>query len=103
MKSFAGKKTKNRFRGNTYKPKEDHHSTKCKTKKGINCQFPFTYKGKLYFDCPPDPVEEGEFWCSTKTDQNGNHITGKGYFGLCDSNCPRHKEKSYSGTIFFYN
>ena len=48
-------------------------------------------KGVLYFGCPPDPVEAGEHWCSTKVDKDGNHITGGGFYGLCKTECPRHQ------------
>ena len=51
----------------------------------------------MYTGCPPDPVEAGERWCSTKVDKKGNHITGKGFYGLCKSNCPIHKPTSFSG------
>ena len=75
---------------NVFKPKEDLYA-KCNTKTGEHCQFPFKHNGVLYYGCPPDPIEAGEFWCSTKVDKDGNHITGKGFYGLCKSECPKHK------------
>ena len=69
---------------------------KCKTKTGEQCQFPFKHKGELHYGCPPDPVEAGERWCSTKVDPDGNHITGKGFYGLCKKEFPNHKP----GNIF---
>ena len=29
-----------------------------------------------------------ESWCSTKVDESGNHIGGRGNWGNCDENCP---------------
>jgi len=74
----------------SFKIKEDLYAH-CKTKEGKQCQFPFKHKGVLYYGCPPDPVEVGEHWCSTKVDAQGNHITGKGQFGLCNNKCPLDK------------
>merc|ERR1719481_105680 len=58
----------------------------CKTKKGATCAFPFIHKGKVHTGC----TKKGHHspWCSTKTDQNNNHITG--HWGDCDlaSLCP---------------
>ena len=81
---------------NVFVPKQDLYA-KCKTKTGEQCQFPFKHKGELHYGCPPDPVEAGERWCSTKVDKDGNHITGKGFYGLCKKECPNHKP----GNIFY--
>ena len=86
---IAGKGNKGKTSSrNVFVPKEDLFA-KCKTKAGKQCQFPFKHKGVLYFGCPPDPVEAGEHWCSTKVDKDGNHITGGGFYGLCKTECPR--------------
>ena len=68
-------------------------SSKCKTKGGkagvgVTCQFPFKYKGIFYHGCPVDPEDSNERWCSTKTDDQKNHIVGGGHYGFCDSDCP---------------
>ena len=43
------------------------------------CMFPWIYKGEKYWDCAqPD---ENAPWCSTKTDESDNHITG--HWGFC--------------------
>jgi len=63
---------------------------------GQQCVFPFIYKGVKYNGCAPLHSETSgvEFWCSTKTDVNGYHITGPyrepgKYVGMCDSSCPK--------------
>jgi len=61
------------------------------------CQFPFIFKGRLFSACTTvtGTNDEGEYehgtpWCSTKTDDNNNHISGQGVYGDCveDSACP---------------
>ena len=42
-------------------------------------------------------MEAGEHWCSTKVDAQGNHITGKGEFGLCNDKCPKLKKEPSAG------
>jgi len=56
----------------------------CVSTSGSACVFPFTYGGKVYTWCTLD----GGFsipWCSTKTDESGNHIQGN--FGDCPGSC----------------
>ena len=56
---------------------------KCVLTSGETCVFPFKKHGKT---CPGptccnlDDDPKGN-WCSTKTDENGNHIAG--HFGYC--------------------
>ena len=60
---------------------------------GEKCIFPFKFEGKTYYGCPPDiddPSKGG--WCSTKTDSNGNHLSGYGAYGYCRKSCPAHSE-----------
>ena len=60
------------------------------------CQFPFKFKGRTFYECTTitgtddnDEYEYGNPWCSTKTDDNGNHISGQGVYGDCiDESCP---------------
>ena len=33
---------------------------------------------------------EGKLWCSTRTDVNGNHMTGEGHYGFCPGLCIMH-------------
>ena len=67
----------------------------CKTVSGADvnksCIFPFvttnfaTFTTRVYYDCN---VNQNGPWCSTKVDENGNHITGRGNWGNCGSECP---------------
>ena len=43
----------------------------------VPCSFPFKFKGKLRRGCITVDDPDGRFWCSTKTDDNFNHIGGK--------------------------
>ena len=51
------------------------------------CKFPFIFKNKTYYNCTYDyTLENNAFtlarpWCSTKTDENNNHV--KGNIGMC--------------------
>merc|ERR1712008_505036 len=66
---------------------------KCKTVGGPSanqpCIFPFKWNGKNYNSCPVDSDDTNETWCSTKTDSNGNHITGQGLWGHCGPKCKK--------------
>jgi len=52
---------------------------------GKECVFPFKYENVTYFGCPMDPEDATRRWCSTKTDENGVHVTGS--FGYCTKGC----------------
>ena len=52
---------------------------------GVPCVFPFTFNEKKYEECAHD--QDG-FWCSTKTDENGEHNYEQGNWGICGQNCP---------------
>ena len=54
------------------------------------CIFPFTVQGNTYYSCTYDfnfITKHQKPWCSTKTDENGKHISGN--WGVCDDkdNC----------------
>ena len=49
----------------------------------ISCTFPFVYEGVEYNECVWD--DKGA-WCSTKTNNQNNHETGKE--GACSAKCP---------------
>ena len=47
------------------------------------CVFPFNFKGTVYKACTG--IEHTTFWCSTKVDDDGNHVDGK--WGNCGPAC----------------
>ena len=52
------------------------------------CVLPFKFNGVTHRKCPIDPDNSNLNWCSTKIDQNGQHISGIGAYGNCGPNCP---------------
>ena len=64
----------------------------CKTKDGKHCKFPFTYQTITYNNCPVDPIDLNETWCSIETDSDGVHINGIGNYGFCSDDCKRCKD-----------
>ena len=52
------------------------------------CILPFKFNGVTHQKCPTDPEDKTKHWCSTKVDQNGQHISGIGAYGNCGPNCP---------------
>ena len=56
--------------------------------KNASCILPFKFKGKLKSNCINDQDPDGRFWCSTKVDNDLNHIGGQGNWGYCGSSCP---------------
>ena len=65
------------------------------TRKFVQCEFPFKYKGKThngcidYIDIKNGTKVPGELWCSTKVSgSDRQHVTGGGHYGECDSSCP---------------
>ena len=55
---------------------------------GTKCIFPFTHNGVIHKTCTKHGIEDTEYkpWCSTKVDDNGNHISGN--WGDCSQDCP---------------
>ena len=70
----------------------------CQTKSGPSpnkpCIFPFMWRGETYNECPIDPDDSNQRWCSTKVDLNGKHITGEGHWGHCNSKCNLRRQPS---------
>jgi subtilisin family serine protease len=67
----------------------------CITNGGLDnnapCQFPFEYKGRVYWSCITLDDPDGSPWCSTKTKYDYRskeyvHLTG--HWGHCSSTCP---------------
>ena len=58
---------------------------------GELCVLPFLWQGLNYTHCEPwvyggQWETDGELWCSTKVDSQGNHVEGN--YGICSDNCP---------------
>ncbi len=49
------------------------------------CIFPFTFKGLEYHGCIADDEFAGKFWCSTKVDEEQEHVSG--FRGHCGRGC----------------
>ncbi|CAL4073043.1 unnamed protein product, partial [Meganyctiphanes norvegica] len=49
-----------------------------------SCQFPFIFNGVTHTTCTTVEDPEGKLWCSTKTDNQNNHVPG-GNFKHCTS------------------
>merc|ERR1719239_1942301 len=58
--------------------------SQCKTTSGENCVFPFKWASQQYSKCTFAGANE-KAWCSTKTDDLGNHV--KENFGECPTTC----------------
>ena len=52
---------------------------------GSPCVFPFTFQDKQYTACTLDAAGDGLPWCSTRTDDFGQHV--KGWWGICSTDC----------------
>ena len=80
-----------------YEPQEPTYGYEltCSTVSGpdpyLPCVFPFKHNGVQYNTCGEwvwGGGNNGKQWCSTQTDNYGNHIEGHGYYGFCSSSCP---------------
>ena len=56
--------------------------------KNAQCKFPWKFQGILRQQCITDSDPDDRHWCSTKVDENLEHIPGNGYWGYCDQSCP---------------
>ena len=56
------------------------------------CIFPFRYDGISYNTCTyVNSDNENKPWCSTRVDNNRNHVPGGGHYGNCGPKCPNAK------------
>ena len=82
----------------------DNKLVDCSTTDGKKCVFPFKYKDVTYNGCTKIK-NKNVLWCSTKTDEQGNYITG-GNWGNCSVTCQkgekplqeRHEKFPYVGS-----
>ena len=70
------------------------------TKKMVQCEFPFKFKGEKYNGCIDfNDIQNGNKvpsspWCSTKVQgSDREHVTGGGHYGDCNSFCPSAGDK----------
>ena len=73
------------------------NTTQCETipdaiNKTIPCVFPFKLNGKIVNECLP--LLEDKFWCSTKVNEEQEHISGEGHWGICSEKCPTSKNNT---------
>ena len=57
------------------------------------CIFPFKFElhvgNDSYKDFHNECIkDEDGYWCSTKVDEDGYHVAGSKYWGICGSECP---------------
>ena len=73
------------------------HLDECRTTNdgpysNAKCIFPFKYHGKTYDGCAWSCDNGGYYWCSTKVDDNDEHVYGSE--GKCASGCDIHSGNS---------
>ena len=57
------------------------------------CQFPFILGNTTYYGCTSYLDPEGKLWCSTKTNDQSEHIGQKSFWGYClDPSCPKDQQ-----------
>jgi len=57
----------------------------CKTVKGKDCIFPFTFRGQTYSRCTKAESENGRAWCATKVDKLGRVV--RNFWEDCGNGC----------------
>jgi len=65
---------------------------------GQSCVFPFTFQGVTYNGCADwvyGGENSGKTWCSTNTDQSGQHEDGAGHWAICPQSCPQHNSLDF--------
>ena len=68
-----------------------------------SCVFPFTWNNKTHYACTYEHNNFwlGKPWCSTKVDENDNHIDG--HWGICDiknDKCPIEEKPQRTSKLF---
>ena len=69
----------------------------CTTTSGQFCIFPFKFAGRTYSECIT-LGNNGTAWCSTRTDEFGNHVSGfeEECQPICSvNNCPTGYQKAF--------
>ena len=60
---------------------------------GVPCAIPFKFDNKLRDGCITDKDPDGKYWCSTKVNENFEHIAGAQNWGFCEDSCPKSTAK----------
>merc|ERR1712142_1109177 len=63
----------------------------CKTTKGVNCSFPFKFRGYSYTVCTNDWMNKTKHWCAIETDTNRSLVT----WGYCEDSCKKESTGRY--------
>ena len=63
------------------------HRRVCKTEDGRDCVLPFSFRGKTFTSCTREHDPDDQAWCSTKVDNNGDHVENAGQWGHCSPEC----------------
>ena len=67
-------------------PRAKCFTTSDSPEKNVQCKLPFKFDGVLRKECITDTDPNGRYWCSTKVDENLEHI--RRHWGYCDQFCP---------------
>ena len=54
----------------------------------------------MHNGCTNQQDPDGKFWCSTKTDEEHNHVGNEGNFGFCPDECKKSDGKP-KGMIYY--
>ena len=73
-------------------------SSSCEVKQQSNdqttpCQFPFILGNTTYYGCTTYLDPDGKLWCSTRTNDQSEHIGQKSFWGYClNPSCPNDEQ-----------
>ena len=73
-------------------------SSSCEVKQQSNdqttpCQFPFILGNTTYYGCTTYLDPDGKLWCSTRTNDQSEHIGQKSFWGYCQNpSCPNDEQ-----------
>jgi len=57
-------------------------------KRRTECKIPWKFNGKIINGCTTETDPDGRWWCSTKIDDQLEHVGGGGNWGYCSLDCP---------------
>ena len=59
----------------------------CRADNDKPCVFPFKFRNKKFDGCTQEFDETGAAWCSTRVTSEGEHVSGAGEWGYCNTEC----------------